>query len=254
MAKHTCAICGAEIGLMSEQKLSDGNFICRKVCSKKTFKAMDKVAATLDDVTSHLEQIEKGTRIWNELLAPLKKAANKEEKLREVRGFKNNLCYVSPSTGLLALVETRYKFFIFGATPYACVYRVADHYGYEYECETSRNSEGKEVQTHFVTLQFRNTPGLYAPRLEIGSASDFSNMEKYFNELFGIQKTLRNSVNNAKRQLSGIKAAVGAVKGAMDGTLDETKAAEAANLMDASVYGDRTEWIAKADKALAAYK
>ena len=79
---------------MSEQKLSDGNFICRKVCSKKTFKAMDKVAATLDDVTSHLEQIEKGTRIWNELLAPLKKAANKEEKLREVHGFKNNLCYV----------------------------------------------------------------------------------------------------------------------------------------------------------------
>lgn len=47
MAKHNCAICGAEIGLMSEQKLSDGNYICRKECSKKTFKVFDKVAAAL---------------------------------------------------------------------------------------------------------------------------------------------------------------------------------------------------------------
>ena len=38
MAKHNCAICGAEVGLLSEQKLADGNYICRKVCSKKTFK------------------------------------------------------------------------------------------------------------------------------------------------------------------------------------------------------------------------
>lgn len=30
MAKHNCAICGAEIGLMSSQKLADGNYICRK--------------------------------------------------------------------------------------------------------------------------------------------------------------------------------------------------------------------------------
>ena len=49
MAKHTCAICGAEVGLMFEQKLADGNYICRKVCSKKTFKVFDKVSATLDE-------------------------------------------------------------------------------------------------------------------------------------------------------------------------------------------------------------
>lgn len=35
MAKHTCAIRGAEVGLLSEQKLSDGNYIRRKVCVKK---------------------------------------------------------------------------------------------------------------------------------------------------------------------------------------------------------------------------
>ena len=68
MAKHNCAICGAEVSLLSEQKLADGNYICRKVCSKKTFKIFDKVAATLGDVTAHIEQIEKGPRSWNEVL------------------------------------------------------------------------------------------------------------------------------------------------------------------------------------------
>ena len=94
---------------------------------------------------------------------------------------------------------------------------------------------------------------MYAPRIELGSKSDFDSLEKYFNELFGIQKTLRNSINNAKRQISGIKAAIGAVKGAVDGTLDEAQAADAMETIDASVYGDRTQWIAKADAALAPY-
>ena len=79
MAKHNCAICGAEVGLVSEQKLVDGNFICRKVCKKKTLKIFDCVHATLDDVTSHIAQVEKGTKIWYELLLPLKKSKNKEK-------------------------------------------------------------------------------------------------------------------------------------------------------------------------------
>ena len=82
MAKHNCAICGAEVGLISEQKLADGNYICRKVCSKKTFKLLNKVEATLGDVTAHLEQIEKGTKIFNEVLLPLLKTKKKEEKLK----------------------------------------------------------------------------------------------------------------------------------------------------------------------------
>lgn len=253
MAKHNCAICGAEVGLMSGQKLADGNYICRKVCSKKTFKVFDKVAATLGDVNAHIEQVEKGTKIWEDIFVPLMKTKDKEEKLRQIYGLKDVTGYVSPSTGLLALIENRYKFLVFGKTTMACVYRVADLYGYEYECETSRDSEGKEIQKHFCVFLFRNTTGMYAPRIELSSKSDFDSLEKYFNELFGIQKTLRNSINNAKRQISGIKAAIGAVKGAVDGTLDEEQATEYAQQLDASVYGDRTQWIAKADAALAPY-
>lgn len=253
MAKHTCAICGAEVGLMSEQKLADGNYICRKVCSKKTFKVFDKVSATLGDVTAHIEQIEKGTKIWEDIFVPLMNTKNKEEKLRQIYGLKDVTGYVSPSTGLLAFIENRYKFFIFGKTTVACIYRVADLFGYEYECETSKDAEGKEVQKHYCVFLFRNTAGMYAPRIELGSKSDFDSLEKYFNELFGIQKTLRNSIHNAKRQISGIQAAIGAVKGAVDGTLDEAQAAEYAQQLDASVYGDRTQWIEKANTALAPY-
>ena len=112
MAKHTCAICGAEVGLVSEQKLADGNFICRKVCSKKCLKIFDKVEATLDSVNSHIEQVDFGTKAWNQIFVPLTKTKVKEEKLK--RFGKNGELYVSPSTGLIALTENRYKIFISG--------------------------------------------------------------------------------------------------------------------------------------------
>ncbi|MBQ3094094.1 MAG: DUF4428 domain-containing protein [Clostridia bacterium] len=251
MAKHTCAICGAEVGLISEHKLADGNYICRKECGKKCFKVLDKVHATLGDVTEHIAQIEKGTKIWEQIFVPLQKTKVKEEKLKQIYGLRGCQGYVSPSTGLFALIENRYKIFIFGKTTHACVYRVADLYGYDYDFEVSKDAEGKEVKKHFVTFQFRNTTGLYAPRIEIGSEADFIEIEKYFNKLFGIQKTLRNSINNAKRQVDAIKAMADAVKAAKDGTLDEEQGAATVEALDASVYGDRTEWIANADAALA---
>ena len=71
MAKHNCAICGAEIGLLTEQKLADGNFICRKVCAKKGFKVFDLVSADLDSVKAHHEQVEFGTKVWNQIFVPM---------------------------------------------------------------------------------------------------------------------------------------------------------------------------------------
>lgn len=250
MAKHICAICGAEIGLVSEQKLADGNFICRKVCSKKTFKIFNKVEAKLGDVTAHIEQVEKGTRIWKELLLPLKKAKNKDEKLKSF-GNGSTLMYVSPSTGLVAIVEKRYKIFIFGKTELACVYRLADLVKYDYEEEKVKNSEGKMETKKFCHMLFNNTFGMYDVRLE---TSSYESMAKYLDKLFGIQKTLGNALNNAKRQIDAVKSFTNAVKAAKDGTLDEAQAEATIGALDASVYGDRTEWIRKADEALAKYK
>ena len=253
MAKHTCAICGAEIGLVSEQKLVDGNFICRKVCSKKTFKIFDKVNATLDDVTAHIEQVEKGTRIWNELLLPLKKSKDKEQKLKCL-GTGGPLLYVSASTGLVALVETNYKFFLFGKTQRACVYRLADLMQYDYETEKVKGSDGKTETKEYCAMMFKDTAGMYGFRLGVGNSKSYESIAKYFDTLFGIQKTFRNSFKNAKRQMDAIKSITAAAKAAAAGTLDEEQATAAMGALDASVYGDRTEWIRKADEALAAFE
>ena len=249
MAKHNCAICGAEVGLISEQKLADGNYICRKVCSKKCLKIFDKVEATLDSVTSHIEQVEFGTKVWNQIFVPLKKTNIKEEKLK--RFGKNGELYVSPSTGLVAITENRYKIFIFGKTTLACVYRLADLYGYDYEAEQVKNSEGKEETKHYCVLMFNNTPGMYQVRMEIRDSKEFDSMAKYFDTQFGIQKTLGNIKNTWKHQIDAAKAIAGAFKAVKDGTMDETKAEATMETLDAAQYGDRTEWIAKADAALA---
>lgn len=248
MAKHICAICGAEVSLISEQKLADGNYICRKVCSKKCLKIFNKVEATLDSVKSHIEQVEFGTKVWDQIFVPLTKTKVKEEKLK--RFGKNGELYVSPSTGLIALTENRYKFFIFGKSTVACVYRLADLYGYDYGYETVKNSEGKEETKHYCILMFRNTPGLYEVRLEIRSG-EYEDMERYFNTLFGIRKTLRNIGNTIKQQTNAAKAIAEAVRAVKDGTMDETKAEATMDALNAAQYGDRTGWIAKADSALA---
>lgn len=254
MANHSCEICGAEIGLLSEQKLADGNFICRKVCSKKTFKIFDKVSAALPDVTAHLEQVEQGTVIWNELLLPLKKAKSKDEKLKVFGAAGGPLLYVSPSTGLVALVETRYKVFLFGKHQMACVYRLADLIRYDYEEETVRNSEGKQEKKEYCYLAFQNTMGMSSFRLEVPTAQSYTAMAKYFETLFGIQKTLGNTINNAKRQMNAIKSFAGAMKAATEGTLNEEQGAQTIGALNDYVYGDRTQWIEKADVALAPYR
>ena len=252
MAKHTCAICGADVGLLSEQKLADGNFICRKVCAKKGFKALDLVSADLDTVKAHHAQVEFGTKVWNQIFEPLKKTKNKEEKLKSLG--RGEYIYVSPSTGLIAYPDIRYKIFIFGKSTYACVYRIADLYGYEYEEETTKNSEGKEETKSYCRLLFHNTAGLYSFRIGVSGKKDYDDVCKYFDTMFGIQKTLGNMVNNFKSQMNAAKSIAETIKAAKDGTLDEAQAGETVGTLDAAVYGDRTEWIAKADAALASVK
>ena len=91
-------------------------------------------------------------------------------------------------------------------------------------------------------------------RVQLSNHGTYPAIEKYFNELFGIQKTLRNSLNNARRQVNVIKSAAGAIKAIKDGTIDESQAAETMDALQAMELGDRTEWIAKAEAALAKVK
>ena len=70
-----------------------------------------------------------------------------------------NASRLSPSTGLVALVETRYKFIVFGKSEFACVYRLADLVQYDYDEEVVKNSEGKEEKKSFRFIVARMTPG-----------------------------------------------------------------------------------------------
>ena len=248
MAQNNCAICGAEVNVFTGQQLADKTHICRKVCAKKCLKNFDFVPATIDEVKSHIEQVEKGTKVWNQIFVPLLKTKVKEEKLKR---FGSPL-YVSASTGLMALVETRYKFIVFGKSQLACVYRIADLASYEYEEESVKNSEGKIEKKEYCRMFFHNTQGLYNFRFEISNSLEFKSLEKYFDTLFGIQKTLGNSITNAKKQWAAIKDVAGAVKAAATGAEDvEEKAQAAAESLGTYLEGDRTELIAKAEAALA---
>ena len=155
---------------------------------------------------------------------------------------------------MMALVETHYKIFIFGKYQKACVYRIGDLVQYEYFEDEVKNSEGKMEKKFFCAMNFENTEGLSAFNLQIAGKKTFDEIEKYFNEIFGVQKTLRNSMNNAKRQLNAIKSVAGVVKSAAQGNLDEASAMQAMGDVDAYVRGDRTEILAKANAVLAKYK
>ena len=103
-------------------------------------------------------------------------------------------------------------------------------------------------------MVFKGAVGLYSFRLQDANSKSYESTAQYLDTLFGIQKTLGNSFKNAKRQMDAIKSFAGAVKAAADGTLDEVQAADTVGALDASIYGDRTEWIRKADEALAAFQ
>ena len=251
MANQTCAICGAEINVFQSQKLTDGAYICRKTCKKKGFTEYDYMHASLPMVKDHLEQVELGTKLWNTYFVPRLKTKDKSQKLEVFYP-----AYVAADIGLMAYVETRYKILFFGKSQLACVYRIADLVGYDYETETKQTSDGKAEKVNYAVLKFRGTPGLNPIKLKMNGPKSFEKLEKYFNGLFGIQKTLGNAKNTWKSQLDAAKS-IGSAIGAMakgDTEALEEKAAEAAEKLDTAIYGDRTELEQKADAAIAAVK
>lgn len=245
---NKCAICGAEINVFQAQKLIDGNYICRKNCRSKGFKAFDYVHANLSQVNAHIAQVERGTKLWEHYFVPKKKEKDKEKKLT---CFGGNF-YVAADLGLMAYTQNNYKFFIFGKTTRACVYRIADLRDYAFEVQEKQTSNGVEKK-EFIRVHFVNTDGLYEI-LEPMSSSTYRSFVQYFEKLFGIQKTLKNAKNNWKREVDAAKGVAEGFKAVLSGDENmEEKAAEAGAALDKMQYGDRTELIRKADEALSAF-
>lgn len=104
---NKCAICGATINVLQSQKLMDGNYICTKGCRAKGLKYYDYVHSDLDNVKDHIHQTEVGTKIWEDLMEPLKKTRDKNQKMQAFRPI-----FIAPSLGLIAVTEARGGLFI----------------------------------------------------------------------------------------------------------------------------------------------
>ena len=248
---NKCAICGAEINLFQTQKLADKNCICRKTCRKKGFKTFDYVHADLYGVKAYLAQVDRGTKLWNYYFVPRIKTKDKTQKLKRF----GSPVYVAEDLGLMAYIQNDYKFIIFGKTTRACVYRIADLRAYNYEERIENNSgDSKPQKKSFVRMAFINTEGMSEISVEMNNIKAFQKLQKYFDTLFGVQKTLGNASNIWKAQAAAIKSAAAGVSAAIRGDTDASeKVGGAIESLDAAIYGDRTELIRRADEALAAF-
>ena len=69
-----------------------------------------------------------------------------------------------------------------------------------------------------------------------------------------IQNTLGNASNVWKQQMTAVKDIAAGFSATVKGEADAgDTAAQAIDSLDAAIYGDRTQWIQKADAALAAF-
>lgn len=247
---NKCAICGAEVNVFQAQKLADGNYICRKNCRSKGMKIFDYVHADLPQVQAHIAQVEKGTKLWEHYFVPKLKEKSKEKKLHN---FTGNI-YIAADIGLMAVTQVDYKFLLFGKTTRACVYRIADIRDYEYEEEEKKTDNGTQKVMN-MRVSFANTEGMFEFREKLKGVGSYREFEKYMNQLFGIQKTVKNAKNTWKNQINAIGSVASGLKSAVTKGDDlSEKAAAAANAVDTAVMGDRTELIRKADEALAAFR
>ena len=170
---NKCGICGADINLMQTQKLADGNCICRKNCRSRGFKVYDYVHGNLSGVKAHLDQVERGTKLWDHYFVPRLKTKDKNQKLTR---FGAHL-YVAEDIGLVAFTQVDYKILIFGKTTRACVYRIADLRNYKYEEQMVRNGDKTEKKST-VRMVFINTAGMNAFNLEVNNFKEYENAER----------------------------------------------------------------------------
>ena len=247
MAKQECKNCGAVVGLLQQIKLNDGNYICRK-CASKVHPLFEPVnQRTFELYKEHLKQLEEGQLLYEKLFVPRKKHADKSKRLKKIGGLE-----VAKDIGLIAAVKKRGGFLFWGGVNYYMVFRLADLFEYEYSKETSFDINNKKNEKHFVNYAFWDTPGCSDFRVEVIGETFFINAAKYFNECFGLKRDIVVD-DSWKKQIDNIKTAAKSIKSLFTGKTEEAKTDEVVAMTEEQkkqLYGDRTEWIAKADIAI----
>lgn len=244
-----CAICGAEVNLFKAQKLADGKVICRKNCRSKGFRCFDFVHSSLPSVMQHLEQVERGTKLWEHYFVP---RMNEKDKAKKLKRFASYL-YVAEDIGLCAIVQVDYKFFIFGKSYRACVFRTGDLVARVYSQREEQTNNGTQTKD-YIMLNFNGMCGLTDFTLPIGNYKEFETIYNYFDEQFGMQKTLSNAANNAQKQVDALKSVAAGIGAVLNNSEDtQNKIEDAEKALKTATLGDRTELLRRADEALAAF-
>lgn len=195
---NTCAICGATINVLQSQKLMDGNYICTKGCRAKGLKYYDYVHSDLDNVKDHIHQTEVGTQIWQDLMEPLKKTRDKNQKMQSFGPI-----YIAPSLGLVAVIEARGG--LFNTKIYACVYRLENLQIYKTENMPARTS-GSDKDKKCVHLGFVHTKGLNDVYIPFDDETRCHQCVDYLNKLFGLDDSFRSGIKKSVTQFKATKS------------------------------------------------
>lgn len=242
---NTCAICGATINVLQSQKLMDGNYICTKGCRAKGLKYYDYVHSDLDNVKDHIHQTEVGTQIWQDLMEPLKKTRDKNQKMQSFGPI-----YIAPSLGLGAVTEARGG--LFNTKVYACVYRLENLQIYKTENMPARTS-GSDKDKKCVHLGFVHTKGLNDVYIPFDDETRCHQCVDYLNKLFGLDDSFRSGIKKSVTQFKATKSMWDLAKAKKNGENLEEKAKETVDAFGATIIGDRTQFKDAADQALANY-
>ena len=247
MAKQVCENCSAEVGFFQQVKMKDGNFVCRK-CAGKTHPLFEPVnQRTLSVFNEHRKQLEEGKLLYEKLFVPRKKPVDKSQKLKKFSGG----IEAAKDIGLVAFVGKRGGFMFWGGTYYYMVFRMADLYKYDYSFETKTGSDGKSKVDHFMNFAFWEASGLNQFRVNVFSDVGFISAAGFFDECFGLKRDLKSMTSQWKGHLANVKGAVKGLKNMLSGDGNKEEGVEQLSRAAFNeLYGDRTEWIAKADAAI----
>ena len=251
MAKQVCESCKASVGLLQQIKMMDGKYICRK-CADITHPYFAPASErTFSMYQEHLKQLEMGKLLYDKLFIPRKKPADKSMKLKK---FGGGCIEVANDIGLMALVAKRGGFLFWGGENYYMVFRLGDLYKYDYSCMLTGGSDsrGKSNKKDFINLGFWDTTGCDEVKIEMPYDSSVVDAAKYFDQCFGLKRDYKAMFSVWKNQIGDLKKAFQKVKTSFSGKTDESEDS-AKHLTQAERfqrYGDRTEWLAKADAAI----
>ena len=250
MAKKNCAVCGAEIGLLKQVQLADMTYIC-KDCQKKTSPLFDNRLNTLTDYKDHMVQLERSRKLDDAYF----------NKNKDAVSFCSGKVRINENAGLITFHGSRGGFMMFGGTEMPVVYRLADIKKYELLTETSRGSDGKPVENHFLHIYFVGTSGMREIKMAM-SRGDYDKIDRKLRQVFeghGIIGGIVSEVNKTKSRVAFAQNLASTlreanVKDALTGKgeLDVEAAQGIVNAVDDAFYVDRRQLVEKADAAIKA--